>query len=79
MKSQALQQFLAASQRSQALQQRLRQAGSLQQVVAVAAEAGFVISARELQLWAHDDALQAPWWPWAGISPAERTAFFRGS
>lgn len=79
MKSQTLQQFLAASQRSQALQQRLRQAGSLQQVVAVAAEAGFAISARELQLWAHDDALQAPWWPWAGISPAERTAFFRGS
>lgn len=79
MKSKALQQFLAASQRNKSLQQALAQAGSLQQVVAVAAEAGFAISARELQLWAHDDALQAPWWPWAGMSPAERTAFFRGA
>ncbi len=78
MKSPALQQLLAASQRSPELQQALGQATTLQQIVAIAAAAGFAITSRELQLWAHDDALQSPWWPWAGRSEAERRAFFRG-
>ena len=78
MKSPALTRFLDAVGGNPALQAECRSAASLGQLVAVAQAAGFAVTARDLQLWAHDDALQAPWWPWAGLDRAARTAFFRG-
>ena len=53
-------------------------AADLAQLVQRAQAAGFAITARELQLWAHDAAFSAPWWPWAEGGRAQRTAFFSG-
>ena len=78
MKSPSLRGFLSAVAGDSLLQAQCRSAASLGQLVAVAQAAGFAVTARDLQLWAHDDALQAPWWPWAGLDRAARTAFFRG-
>jgi hypothetical protein len=50
----------------------------LAQLVAVAQGAGYGVTARELQLWAHHEVFSAPWWPWAGQPSAARIAFFRG-
>jgi hypothetical protein len=44
----------------------------------VAEAAGFTVSVRDLQLWAHHEAFHAPWWPWAGGGKAQCMAFFRG-
>ena len=78
MKSQALQQFLRAIQRSVELQQALSRATNLQQIVTLANEAGFAITRSDLQLWANDEAFKASWWPWHGLSGAERMEFLRG-
>ncbi len=78
MKSQALARFLDAVAGDPVLQEQCRSAASLAQLVAVAQAAGYGVLERELQLWAHDDAFQAPWWPWAGCDRAALTAFFRG-
>lgn len=78
VKSPTLARFLDAVAGDPGLQGACRSAGSLAQLVAVAQAAGYGVSARELQLWAHDDAFGAPWWPWAGLDRAARTAFFRG-
>ena len=48
------------------------------QPVQLAQQACFAITARELRLWAHDEAFAAPWWPWASGGRAQRMAFFRG-
>jgi predicted ribosomally synthesized peptide with nif11-like leader len=78
MKSGALSQFLRAVAADAALQGQCGAATSLGQLVQVAQAAGFAITARELQLWAHDGVFAAPWWPWAAGGKAQRTAFFRG-
>ena len=78
MKSQALKHFLGAVAADPVLQGQCAVVGSLAELVQLGQDAGFAITARELQLWAHDDAFQAPWWPWAGGDRAARTAFFRG-
>jgi predicted ribosomally synthesized peptide with nif11-like leader len=77
MKSYALREFLHAVVADSALQGQCAEAKDLAQLVEVAQAAGFAISARELQLWAHDEAFTAPWWPWAGGGRAQRIAFFR--
>jgi predicted ribosomally synthesized peptide with nif11-like leader len=77
MKSQALKQFLQAVSADPALQAQCRAVGDLAQLVQLAQQAGFAITARELQLWAHDEAFTAPWWPWASGGRAQRTTFFR--
>jgi predicted ribosomally synthesized peptide with nif11-like leader len=78
MKSQALKRFLQAVEADPALQTECGAVRELAQLAALAQQAGFAISTRELQLWAHDDAFSAPWWPWASGGRAQRTAFFRG-
>ena len=78
MKSRALKQFLQAVAADPALQAQCRAVGDLAQLVQLAQQAGFAITARELQLWAHDEAFTAPWWPWASGGRVKRTAFFRG-
>jgi predicted ribosomally synthesized peptide with nif11-like leader len=78
MKSPALRQFLQAVAADPALQAQIGAAADLGQLVQRAQAAGFAITARELQLWAHDEAFTAPWWPWAEGGRAERTAFFSG-
>lgn len=78
MKSAALSQFLQAVAADPALQAQCGAATTLAQLVQVAQAAGFAITARELQLWAHDEAFAAPWWPWAAGDQSQRTAFFRG-
>ena len=60
-----------------ALQAQVGAAEDMAQLVQRAQAAGFAITARELQLWAHDEAFTAPWWPWTGGGRAKRTAFFR--
>ena len=78
MKSPALTAFLAASQGSTDLQQRLSTASNIEEFAALAHAAGHAITARECQLWANCDAFHAPYWPWAGLSPEQRLSFFRG-
>ena len=78
MKSPALRQFLQAGAADPALQAQIGEAADLVQLVQQAQAAGFAITARELQLWAHDEAFAAPWWPWAEGGKAQRRAFFRG-
>ncbi len=78
MKSQALKQFLQAVAADPALQAQSRAVGDLAQLVQLAQQAGFAITARELQLWANDEAFGAAWWPWASGGKAQRTAFFSG-
>lgn len=78
MKSPALRQFLQAVAADPALQAQIGAASDLAQLVQRAQAAGFAITARELQLWAHDEAMTAPWWPWASGGTAQRTAFFSG-
>ena len=77
MKSPALSQFLQAVAADPALQAQCGAAKDLAQLVQLAQPAGFAITAKDLQLWAHDEAFAAPWWPWAE-GKAQRTAFFRG-
>ncbi len=76
MKSPALQQFLQAVAADAALQAQIGSSENLAQLVQRAQTAGFAVTARELQLWAHDKAFAAPWWPWAGGGRAQRTVFF---
>ena len=78
MKSSALSQFLQAVAADPALQAQCGAAKDLAQLVQLAQTAGFAITAKDLQLWAHDEAFAAPWWPWAEGSKAQRRAFFRG-
>jgi predicted ribosomally synthesized peptide with nif11-like leader len=78
MKSPVLRQFLQAVAADPALQAQIGAATDLAQLVQRAQAAGFAITARELQLWAHDEAFTASWWPWPGGGRAERTAFFSG-
>lgn len=78
MKNSPLIPFLEAVAADSLLQGQCKDVISLEQLVAVAEAAGFAVSARELQLWAHHEAFQAPWWPWAGADSATRVAFFRG-
>ena len=77
MKSSALRQFLQAVAADEALQVQCGAAEDLAQLVQSAQAAGFAITAKELQLWAHDEAMPGPWWPWAEGGRAQRTAFFR--
>jgi len=78
MKSPALRQFLQAVAADPALQAQCGATKDLAQLVLLAQAAGFAITAKDLQLWAHDEAFAAPWWPWAEGGKALRTAFFRG-
>ena len=79
MKSPALVQFLQEVASDPDLQTQCSAVQSLQQLVQVAQAAGFAVTARDLQLWAHDQAFETSWWPWAGAGMARKTAFFRGS
>jgi predicted ribosomally synthesized peptide with nif11-like leader len=63
MKIQALKQFLQAVAADPVLQGQCGAVRDLAQLVQLAQEAGFAITTRELQLWAHDEAFAAPWWP----------------
>jgi predicted ribosomally synthesized peptide with nif11-like leader len=78
MKSHALGQFFQSVAVDSALQAQCAAVEDLQQLVTVAKAAGFVITARELQLWAHDEAFAASWWPWAAGGESARKRFFRG-
>ena len=78
MKSPALSQFLQAVAADPALQAQCGAAKDLAQLVLLAQTAGFAITAKDFQLWAHDEAFAAPWWPWAEGGKAQRRAFFRG-
>ena len=78
MKSQSIKQFLQAVAADPPLQEQCSAVGDLAQLVQLAQQACFDITAMELQLWAHDEAFAAPWWPWASGGRAQRTAFFRG-
>jgi predicted ribosomally synthesized peptide with nif11-like leader len=78
VKSAALKQFLQAVAASPVLQGQCGAARGLAELVQLAQAAGYGITARELQLWAHDDAFAAPWWPWASGGLEARVAFFRG-
>jgi predicted ribosomally synthesized peptide with nif11-like leader len=75
----SLRDFLGLCQRDPALQQRLQGVGSLSEIVRIAGEAGFSLKTRDLQLWAHHEAFDEPWWPWAGSDPQARQQFFRQS
>ena len=78
MKSPALRQFLQAVAADSALQAQCGAAKDLAQLVHLAQIAGFAITAKKLQLWAHDEAIAASWWPWAEGGKAQRREFFRG-
>lgn len=78
MKSQALQQFLQAVAADPGLQGQCAAVRDLAALVQPGRDAGFAITARELQLWAHDEAFSEPWWPWASADSAQRQSFFRG-
>ena len=78
MKSPALSQFLQAVAANPVMQGQCGAVRDLAQLVQLGQAAGFGITARELQLWAHDEAFAAPWWPWASAGLEARTAFFRG-
>ena len=78
MKSNELRLFLRAVAADPALQAQCGAAKHLAQLVQLAQAAGFAITAKDLQLWAHDEAFSAPYWPWAEGGKAQRTAFFRG-
>lgn len=71
--------FLQAAAIDPALQAQCSTAKDLQHLVQVAQAAGFAVTGRDLQLWAHDEAFEATWWPWANGGEAVRTAFFRSS
>lgn len=71
--------FLLAVQVKTSLPPRLMGVRSLEELVSRAQEAGYAVTARELQLWAHHAAFDAPWWPWAGQGMDMRLAFFRGA
>lgn len=64
MKSEALRSFFDAVASDPALQAQCRAVHDLEQLVVLIQAAGFAVSIRELQLWAHDEAFSAPWWPW---------------
>lgn len=76
LKSQSFRQFVQVVSDDPALQDQCRNVQDLGHLVRLAQAAGVAISARELQLWAHDAVFDAPWWPWAGGGQAQRTAFF---
>ena len=78
MKSNELRLFLRAVAADPALQAQCGAAKHLAQLVQLAQAAGFAITTKDLQLWAHDEAFSAPYWPWAEGGKARRTAFFRG-
>ena len=78
MKSDSLRLFLSAVADDPALQAQCRAAQDLAQLVQLARAAGFAITPRELQLWSHNEAFSASWWPWAQLGPGPRAAFFRG-
>lgn len=78
MAEQDLRRFLDAIQRDPVLQGRCARVRTLMELVALCREAGYAVSPRELQLWAHDEVFSAPWWPWASQGKSARIAFFRG-
>ena len=59
------------------LQAQVASAASADQLVAIAAEAGFSFSIADLAKAAPE--LSASYWPWAGKGFRARKAFFRGS
>lgn len=69
--------FLQAVAADPVLQGKCAAANDPAQLVSLAKAAGFAVSVRELQLWAHDEAFAAPWWPWASGGSAQRSVFFR--
>ena len=79
MMSPALRQFLQAVAADPALQAQIGAMKDLAQLLQWAQVTGFAITARDLQLWAHDEAFAAPWWPWAEGGRAQHTAFFVAS
>ncbi len=78
MKPDGLRLFLEAVHRDPSLQAQTREAPSLEALALIAVEAGFSIRTADVQLWAHDPAFDAPWWPWAQADRQERNRFFRG-
>jgi predicted ribosomally synthesized peptide with nif11-like leader len=75
MKSLALRQFLLAVAADQALQTEISTAKDLAQMKQLAQTAGFAITAKDLQLWAKDEAMTSPCWTWAEGSRAHRKEF----
>jgi predicted ribosomally synthesized peptide with nif11-like leader len=60
MNSPSLNQFLQAMAADPALQAKCAPLTNLTQLVQLAQEAGFAITARDLQLWAHHEAFDSP-------------------
>jgi predicted ribosomally synthesized peptide with nif11-like leader len=79
MKHRALKQFLLSVAADPDLQSRCKAAKDLAGLMQLAKATGFAITARDLQLWAHDKSFDAPWWPWAEGNRMQRMAFFRDS
>jgi hypothetical protein len=69
--------LLLAARADAALQRSLATASSLAELVERARAAGYAISVRDLQLWAHHPVLEAGFWPWASLAPDQRLLFFR--
>jgi predicted ribosomally synthesized peptide with nif11-like leader len=70
-------QFCTHCDNNAELQAQVSSATSADQLVAIAAEAGFTFSVAELAKGAPE--LSATYWPWAGKGFRARKAFFRGS
>lgn len=66
--------FVKALEASEALQARVKNAGSPQVILDLAAEQGWTISWAELRAASRD--LAADYWPWAAKGHAFRRAFF---
>ena len=69
-------QFCQSVDQSPELQNKVRDAKSPEELVAIAGEAGFTISVSDLAKAAGE--LSASYWPWSGKGFRARKAFFRG-
>jgi len=69
-------QFCKSLDQSPELQNKVCNAKSPEELVAIAGEAGFTISVSDLAKAAGE--LSASYWPWSGKGFRSRKAFFRG-
>jgi hypothetical protein len=78
MKSPIIKQFFTAVKNDVALQKSCAEITHISQLEEIAQLAGFDLTVRDLQLWAHDRIFLESWWPWANADSPQRSAFFRG-
>jgi hypothetical protein len=72
----ALEAFIDALERSPEHQQRVSEATTPEQITALAADLGCLVSTQDLRAVSRD--LCATWWPWSEKGHAWRRAFFGG-